>query len=320
MIPRPDPLRLPLSLIVAAAALGFYAISEYFGREMLAEVAIFAIFAMSLDLLVGYAGMVSLGHAAFFGIGAYVTAGLTAVAGWPLAAAMPVAVLAAGLAALAIGFFCVRLGGVFFIMITLAFGQMFHAWFFKDRTFGGDDGLGGTPRFDFSAIGLDMTDPTHYAPFVVVVAALAGILMMRIVQSPFGHTLTAIHQNEHRLRALGCPVRRYKLGIFVMAGLFAGLAGSLMAQHTGFVSPGLFHWTLSGEVLIMVIVGGTGSLLGPAIGAAVVIGLREELSSLTEYWMLFMGLFFVAVVVLAGDGFYGLLGRLKRRLKGAPDA
>ncbi len=315
MIPRPDPLRLPFSMVVVVAALGFYGVSEYFGREMLAEIAIFAIFAMSLDLLVGYAGMVSLGHAAFFGIGAYVTAGLTGLAGWPLIAAMPTAVVAAGLAAAVIGFFCVRLGGVFFIMITLAFGQMFHAWFFKDRTFGGDDGLAGTPRFDFSAVGVDMTDPAYYALFVLAIAAVAGLVMMRIVNSPFGHTLIAIHQNEHRLRALGCPVRRYKLGVFVMAGLFAGLAGSLMAQHTGFVSPGLFHWTLSGEVLIMVIVGGTGSLLGPAVGAAVIIGLREELSSLTEYWMLFMGLFFVAVVVLAGDGIHGLLARLVRWLR-----
>ncbi len=320
MIPRPDPLRRPLAVMLLVAALAFYAVSEFFGREMLAEAAIFAVFAMSLDLLVGYAGMVSLGHAAFFGIGAYATAGLTVFAGWPLAAAMPAAVALSGLGALAVGFFCVRLSGVFFIMITLAFSQMFHAWFFKDRSFGGDDGIGGIPRFDLSAFGLDMSNPTHYAPFVLVLAVGAYLLMARIVGSPFGHVLMAIHQNEGRLTALGCPVRRYKLAVFVMAALFAGLAGSLMAQHTGFISPDLFFWTLSGEVLIMVIVGGMGSLLGPALGAAVVIGLREELSSLTDHWMLYLGAFFVAVVLFAGDGIHGRLRRLVSRKKVSGDA
>ena len=320
MIPRPDALRRPLAMTILVATLAFYGISEFFGREMLAEAAIFAIFAMSLDLLVGYAGMVSLGHAAFFGIGAYATAGLTVFAGWPLVAAMPAAVALAGLGALVVGFFCVRLGGVFFIMITLAFSQMFHAWFFKDRAFGGDDGLGGIPRFDFSALGLDMSDPTYYAPFVLVLAVGAYLIMARIVRSPFGHVLVAIHQNEDRLTALGCPVRRYKLAVFVMAALFAGLAGSLMAQHTGFISPDLFFWTLSGEVLIMVIVGGMGSLLGPALGAAVVIGLREELSSLTDHWMLYMGAFFVAVVMFAGDGIHGRLRNLVSRRKVSGDA
>jgi len=180
MIPRPDPLRRPLAVTLLAAALAFYAVSGFFGREMLAEAAIFAIFAMSLDLLVGYAGMVSLGHAAFFGLGAYATAGLTIFAGWPLAVAMPAAVALSGLGAFVVGFFCVRLSGVFFIMITLAFSQMFHAWFFKDRAFGGDDGLGGIPRFDFSALGLDMSDPTYYAPFVLVLA-VGSLLVMDAV-------------------------------------------------------------------------------------------------------------------------------------------
>jgi branched-chain amino acid transport system permease protein len=225
-----------------------------------------------------------------------------------------------GLSAVVVGFFCVRLRGVFFIMITLAFSQMFHAWFFKNRAFGGDDGLGGIPRFDFSSLGLDMSDPTYYAPFVLGLAVVAYLLMSRIVGSPFGHVMIAIHQNEDRLAALGCPVRRYKLAVFVMAALFAGLAGSLMAQHTGFISPDLFFWTLSGEILIMVIVGGMGSLLGPALGAAVIIGLREELSSLTDHWMLYMGGFFVAVVLFAGDGIYGRLGRLFGRRKASVDA
>lgn len=313
MIPRPDPLRLPLAVLLVIAALGFYAYAGYFGREMLAEIAIFAIFAMSLDILVGYAGMVSLGHAAYFGMGAYATAALTVQAGWPPLAAVPVAVLLAGLTAFIVGFFCVRLTGVFFIMITLAFAAMFYAFFFKDRTFGGADGLGGIPRFDLTAIGLDLSNPLHYAPFILILLLVCYLLLWQVTRSPFGQALIAIHQNENRLRALGCPVRHYKLAAFTLAGLFAGFAGALMAQHTGFVSPDLLFWTLSGEVLIMVIVGGAGSLLGPVLGAAVIIGLREELSSLTDYWMFFLGLFFIAVVLLAGDGFYGLLKRLLTR-------
>lgn len=316
MIPRRDPLRFPVSVALLATALTYYGYAEYFGREMLAEMAIFAVFAMSLDLLVGYAGMVSLGHAAFFGLGAYTTAILTATLGWPAAVAVPLAVFTTGIAALAVGFFCVRLTGVFFIMITLAFAEMFYSFFFKDRTFGGADGLGGIPRFDLSAIGFDLLDPLYYTPFVLLLAVSCYLLLTVIVRSPFGHTLAAIHQNEARLRALGCPVRRYKLMVFVLAALFAGFAGALMAQHTGFVSPDLLFWTLSGEVLIMVIVGGAGSLLGPVIGAAVIIGLREELSSATEYWMLYLGSFFVAVVLIAGDGLYGLLGRLLRKVRG----
>jgi branched-chain amino acid transport system permease protein len=320
MIPRPDPLRRPLEIALLVGIVAFYAYSEYFGREMMAEVAILAIFCMSLDLLVGYAGMVSLGHAAFFGIGAYGMAVLTSMAGWPPIAALPVAVGAAALAALVVGVFCVRLTGVFFIMITLAFAEMFYAFFFKDRTFGGGDGLGGIPRFDLSALGLDMSDPTYYAPLVVLLAVGCYLLMALIVRSPFGHALVGIHRNEHRLRALGCPVRRYKLSVFVMAGAFAGFAGSLMAQHTQFVSPDLLFWTVSGEALIMVIVGGAGSLLGPVFGAVVIVFLREELSSLTDYWMLFMGLFFVAVVLFAGEGIYGLIGRVMRKVRGRSDA
>ena len=311
-----DPIRRRLALALVAAAIVYWWFSGIFGKEILAEIAIFAIFAMSLDLLVGYTGMVSLGHAAYLGIGAYVTAILTVLAGWPVSAAMVVSILAAGAAALIVGVFVVRLGGVFFLMITLAVGQMFHAYFFKNRALGGDDGMSGTPRLDLGALGMDLLDPATFALATVVAASAVYLGLAAVVRSPFGHVLVAIHQNENRMRALGCPIRSYKLAIYTLAAMVAGLAGSLMAQHTGFVSPELMFWTTSGQVLIMVIVGGMASLLGPAAGAAIVILLREELSSLTEYWTFFMGLFFVAVVLFASGGVYGALERLSRWLPG----
>lgn len=321
MTERADPIRRPLAAALLIAALAYWWFSGFFGKELLAEIAIFAIFAMSLDLLVGYTGLVSLGHAAYLGIGAYVTAILTVLAGWPASAATVASILATGVAALAVGFFVVRLSGVFFIMITLAVGQMFYAYFFKNRALGGDDGMSGTPRLDLSAIGVDLGDPTVFALAMVVVAGVVYLGLATVVGSPFGHVLIAIHQNENRIRALGCPVQRYKLAVYILAAMVAGLAGSLLAQHTGFVSPELIFWTTSGEVLIMVIVGGMGSLLGPAAGAAIVILLRDQLSSLTEFWTFYMGLFFIAVVLFASDGLYGALVKGWRRLgrRAAPE-
>ena len=326
-MPGRDPLQLPLAcLLIAIAVAGWFG-SELFGKELLAEIAILAIFAMSLDVLVGYAGMVSLGHAAFLAVGAYTTAGLTVFWGWPAGAAIGVAIIAAATVAAAVGAFAVRLGGVFFIMITLAVGQMVYAFFFKAREFGGDNGMAGTPRFDLRAVHLDADDPAVFAALMVAAAVLVYLGLLRLVRSPFGVMLVAIHQNESRLRSLGCPVRRYKLAAFVVAGAVAGLAGALNVQHTGFVSPDLAFWTLSGEVLIIVILGGRGTLLGAAGGAAVFILLRDVLregktwerlalpADMADHWQLVMGLFFIAVVLGAGDGIYGRLSWGWRRFR-----
>jgi len=314
-----DPLHTPLALALTLLALTVWWTADFFGHELLAEVAIFAIFAMSLDLMVGYAGMVSLGHAAFLAVGAYATAAMTVFLGWPASLAMLVAVaLSAGAAAL-VGLFAVRLTGVFFIMITLAIGQMFYAYFFKSRPFGGDNGMSGITRPDLGILGLDANDPVVFSAMMLLAALGVYLLLRVIVRSPFGHMLVAIHQNENRLRSLGCPVQRYKLAAYVIAGTLGGLAGSLTAQHTGFISPDLAFWTVSGEVLIMVIVGGMGSLLGAASGAALVILMRHELSDentwqllglpgvMSSYWQFVMGIFFVLVVLFAADGLYGRL-------------
>ena len=324
-MPGRDPLQIPAAAALAAAACVAWYGGDFFRHEMLAEIAIFAIFAMSLDLLVGYAGLVSLGHAAFFAAGAYATASFTVFLGWPVSAATLAAAGCAAALATAVGVFAVRVGGVFFIMITLAIGQMVYAYFFKAREFGADDGMAGIPRPDLGALGLDAAEPHVFSALVLIATGLVWALLRTVVRSPFGAMLVAIHRNENRVRALGCPVQRYKLAAFVLAGAIAGLAGSLVAQHTGFISPDLGFWTVSGEVLIMVIVGGMGSLVGAALGAAVLVLLRHELSDgafweaiglsadLASYWQFVMGLFFIAVVLLAGDGLYGRLSSVVRR-------
>jgi branched-chain amino acid transport system permease protein len=289
-----------------------FLLAGYSGLERLATIAIFAILAMSLDLLVGFTGLVSLGHALFFGLGAYAMAGLTAIVGMPAGIAMPLAVLVTGAVAVFIGALVVRLAGVFFIMITLAIGQMGFAYFAKARAFGGNGGLSGVPRLDLALLGIDLGDPGMFALAALIVAALVFAALDLVVRSPFGQVLTALHQNENRARALGCPVGRYKLAAFALSGMIAGLAGTLMAQLTGFVSPDLVVWTMSGEILIMVIMGGAGSLAGPAAGAAIWILLRDQLAGLTQHWMFAMGLFFIAVVLVAEDGFAGTLARLRR--------
>ncbi len=314
------------ALVVFLAAAGYWSVADFFGHELMAEIATFAIFAMSLDLLVGYTGLVSLGHAAFMAAGAYTTAALAVFLGWPMSAATAGAVLASAALALLVGSFVVRLGGVFFIMVTLAIGQMVFAYFFKARDFGGDDGMSGVGRFDLSMFGLDADDPAVFSALLLALTIIVYLLLRTLVRSAFGMMLVSIHQNENRLRALGCPVYRYKLGAYVISGAIGGFAGALVAQHTGFVSPDLAFWVISGEVLIMVIAGGMGSLVGPMIGAAIYIALRDKLNDqalwegfglpaeTADHWQLLMGLFFIGVVLFAADGVYGRITQLISRL------
>jgi branched-chain amino acid transport system permease protein len=301
-----------VAVALLAAALVAWWFSGYAGHDRIGEIAIAAIFAMSLDLLVGYGGMVSLGHALFFGLGAYALAGLTLFLKWPPSAALPVAILLTGLVALLIGRLIIHLGGVFFIMVTLAFGQMGWAWFARDKIFGGIGGLSGLPQLDLSILDADLANPADFALLALAMATLVYLALAQLVASPFGAVVSAVHRNENRARALGCPVQHYKLAVFTIAAMLAALAGTLQAQRTGFVSPDLLVWTSSGEVLIMVIIGGLGSLLGPIVGAALWTLLHHYLSALTPYWMAIMGTFFIAIVLFAGEGLYGALARLTR--------
>jgi branched-chain amino acid transport system permease protein len=291
------------------AALAAWRFSGYAGEDRLGEIAVWAIFAMSLDLLVGYAGLVSLGHALFFGLGAYAMVSLSLFLKLPPILALLAAIAIAAASALVIGAIAVRLRDVFFIMITLAFGQMGWAYFLRARGFGGVGGMSGTGQLDLGWLGLSLANPADFALFAIAVAALVYVALAFLVASPFGRMLLALHQNEHRARAVGLPVQRYKLAAFTIAGAIAGLAGALQAQRTGFVSPELLVWTTSGEVLIMVIVGGLGTLVGPVAGAAIWVLLRHYLSALTPYWMLILGLTFVAIVLFAGNGLMGFTRR-----------
>jgi branched-chain amino acid transport system permease protein len=310
MTGREDLRRHCVAAALLAAALLALVLSGYAGHDRLAEIAILATFAMSLDVLVGFTGLVSLGHALFFGLGAYAMAAFTVMLALPPSLALPLAVIAAGLAAFLVGILAIRVKGVFFIMITLAFGQMGWAYFQRSRDFGGIGGISGIGQLDLGAIGLSLVDPADMALVAIVSAALVYLGLARIAASPFGRMLVAIHRNESRARALGLPVPHYKLAAFTLAGAVAGFAGVLAAERTAFVSPDLLVWTTSGEVLIMVIVGGLGTLVGPVAGAAIWVVLRDTLSGLTPYWMLAMGLFFVAVVLLADEGLYGLVARI----------
>lgn len=272
--------------------------------KLLQEILIWGIFAMSLDLLMGYAGMVSFGHSAFFGLGSYV-AGLALKQSPDLAAALLLPAAVAALGALVIGVFATRVSGVYFIMLTLAFSQMFWAYAFQSAWLGAEDGIIGIPRPRVAGGSLAGAEAFHVT--VVVVFALCALFLWRVVRSPFGHVLRGIHENEARMEAVGYPVRRYKLAAFVVAGTVAGVAGSLYAQFNGQAPPDAFFWTTSGEALLMVIIGGTGTLGGAVLGAAAFILLQSLVSTYTERWMLILGVTFILFVLFARGGLVGAL-------------
>lgn len=301
---------LAFAAVVGALALFPLSAGNY-PVKLLQEILIWGIFAMSLDLLMGYAGMVSFGHSAFFGIGGYVAA--LALAESPgLVSALVLPALAAGLGALVIGFFSIRVSGVYFIMLTLAFSQMFHAYTFQVAWLGAEDGLVGIPRPVVP--GWDVGSLRGFHGYLLVLVTLSAVALWRVVRSPFGHVLRGIHENEARMAAVGYAVDRYKLVAFVIAGIFAGLAGSLYVQFNGSITPDAFFWKTSGEALLMVIIGGTGTLGGALLGAAAFILLQSLVSSYTERWMLILGVTFVLFVLFAPGGIVGALrGRVGLR-------
>lgn len=296
----------------AAVATAALAASSPFGREQVGEIAIFALFALSIGFLGGGAGLVSFGHALFYGVGGYATAYLSVKSGWPTGAAMIAAVSAGTTLAAVVGAFVVRTKGTIFIMVTLAVAMMFYAWVLKSPVFNGPDGLGGIKRVDLRAIGVDLSDPAAFAIAALLFLFLAWFLLDQIVRSPFGRALAGIRQNEARMRALGCPVQSYKLAAFTISGSIAALAGSLSAQHTGLVSPEIAHWILSGDGLIAAIIGGFQIMAGSIAGAALLVVVKHELSSFTQYWFLCLGAGFVVIVLLAPEG---IVGRIARSLR-----
>ncbi len=299
-----------LAVLVAAIA-AFPLFMGSYPVKLLQEILIFGLFAMSLDLLMGYTGMVSFGHSAFFGIGAYVAAlALVKSPGLTSALLLPAAVAAVG--ALVIGYFSIRVSGVYFIMLTLAFSQMFHAVAFQNAFLGAEDGLVGIPRP--TVAGWSIGSLGRFHAYLIAIAGLLALFLWRVTRSPFGHVLRGIHENEARMQAVGYPVRRYKLAAFVIAGTVAGIAGALYTQFQGSVSPDAFFWTTSGQALLMVIIGGTGTLGGAMLGAAAFILLQSLVASYTERWMLILGVTFVLLVLFAPGGIVGTLrGRVGLR-------
>jgi branched-chain amino acid transport system permease protein len=314
--------RLALGAVVVLLALFPFAGATFY-TELVTKVMILAIFALSLDLLVGCTGLVSFGHAAFYGIGAY-TLGLLApkYEAANLWLTLPAAVLAAGVAALAVGVFVVRVKGIYFIMVTLAFAQMFY-FVFHDTKFGrGSDGISMNFK-PVAAIGgvtpFDLANSTHVYYFVLVLlVAVFGFLRL-VLRSPFGRALMGIRSNEHRMRSLGFPVYRYKLASFTLAGALAGLAGYLSALQFGFVNPELLSWHQSGNVLLMLILGGLGNLYGAVIGAFAFVALQEIFQSLTKHWQLLLGGSIVLLVIFLPGGLASIAGRFRRTLIGGTD-
>jgi branched-chain amino acid transport system permease protein len=272
------------------------------------RILIFALAAASLNLILGFGGMVSLGHAAFFGVGAY-TVGILMVEGVQSAwVAWPLAVLAAALFALVIGGVSLRTRGVYFIMITLAFAQMVYYVAIGLKTYGGEDGLS-LPGKSVLGLGIDLTHDITFYYLVLAIFAAAMFALNRLVDSRFGRVLVGIRENETRMEAIGFSTYQVRLIAFVIAGALAGLAGVLFANHNSFVSPAALHWTQSATLVIMVILGGIGYRYGGPIGAAVLLLLEELLSQYTEYWHLALGILLLIVVFAAPRGLTGLISR-----------
>lgn len=288
------------------------ALDAPFYTGLFARVMIFAIAAVSLDLILGYAGLVSFGHAAYFGIGAYAVGILSFHGIGNGFAHFAAALIAAAAAALAIGFVSLRTSGVYFIMITLAFGQMVYFLGVSVNRYGGDDGLNISRHSDFAGL-IDLGNQTvlYYFIFAFLLAVL--LLGSRVVQSRFGVLLQGVKSNERRMVAIGFPTFRYKLAAFVIAGAVCGLAGALFANLTLFVSPSIMHWTRSGEIMMMVILGGIGTLFGPVFGAAAYLILESVLSRLTEHWQAALGPILILVVLFSKSGLLGLVARRERR-------
>ncbi len=297
--------------VLALVVLPYFLSTYYLG--LVVQMIIFALFAMSLDLLIGYTGMASLGHAAYFGVAAYATGLLALKLNWSVWLALPAGISAAALTAILFGFLALRTRGSYFLMITLALSQVAWGIAFGWRTLtGGDDGLPNVPRPDLG-LPWSLTNDRPFYYFILVCAGIAVFLLVRIVSSPFGYALRGIRESETRMLALGYNTRRYKFTAFVLAATFAGLAGCLYVYYNRFVSPDYLQVARSAEVLLMVILGGAGTLIGPAIGAASIVLLENVISAYTERWLLVIGIIYVVVALFAPRGISGFIREFRAK-------
>lgn len=304
------------SVLVLVALLAFPLIAPMYGLEFyisfVRRIFIYALAASALNLVLGYGGMVALGHAAFFGAGAY-TVGILATEGVQSGLiAWPAAMVISGLLAFLTGAVSLRTRGVYFIMITLAFAQMIFYLFISLRQYGGEDGLN---MYSPSSLpGIDLSNELSF--YYLVLAILVAVLFLcnRLVNARFGQALMGTRENESRMTTLGYPVYRIRLTAYTLSGAIMGLAGALLANHNLFVSPSLMNWTQSADLIIMVLVGGIGLLYGGALGAFVMLVLEELLRNWTEYWHMPLGILLLLVVFFAPKGLAGLV-----RIRSAAD-
>jgi branched-chain amino acid transport system permease protein len=308
---HPLPLQWVLILLVLLVAFPFAATmsGEAFYISVASRLLIFALAATSLNLILGFGGMVSLGHAAYFGVGAYTVAILMQYGVLSAWISWPAALLVGALLALVIGLISLRTRGVYFIMITLAFAQMIYYVFISLKAYGGDDGLSLPKR---STLGIDLGSDITFYYVVLFMFTVAIFLIHRLINSRFGRVLQAVRENEVRMEAIGYPVFRYKLVCFVIAGALASLAGALLANLTLMVSPNLVHWTQSGSLMVMVILGGIGYFSAGIIGAVAMLLLEEILSSYTIHWQLALGIILLGVVLFLPRGLASVFERFKR--------
>ena len=301
------PFFLPSLFAVLTLLLPFLFSNYYVG--LATQIFIMAIFAMSLDILVGHTGLPSMGHAAYYGVAAYAT-GFLCLAGvknfWL------VIVLGMGLGGLAAAFFgllALRAQGPYFMLITLALSQVLWGIAFKWRSLTrGDDGLPGIGRPD-TGLGIDLKPDLYFYYFTVAIFLIVVVALFILLNSPFGYTLRGIRESESRMKALGYPVWLYKYASFIFAGIFAGISGVLWVYYSGFVNPSYFAVDLSVKALLMLILGGSGSLFGPLIGAGIIVLLENLVSGFTERWSLVLGIVYVTVIMLFSEGIFSVFKR-----------
>lgn len=298
---------MPSLFAVLTLLLPFLFSNYYVG--LATQIFIMAIFAMSLDILVGHTGLPSMGHAAYYGVAAYAT-GFLCLAGvknfWL------VIVLGMGLGGLAAAFFgllALRAQGPYFMLITLALSQVLWGIAFKWRSLTrGDDGLPGIGRPDLG-LGIDLKPDLYFYYFTVAIFLIVVVALFILLNSPFGYTLRGIRESESRMKALGYPVWLYKYASFIFAGIFAGISGVLWVYYSGFVNPSYFAVDLSVKALLMLILGGSGSLFGPLIGAGIIVLLENLVSGFTERWSLVLGIVYVTVIMLFSEGIFSVFKR-----------
>jgi branched-chain amino acid transport system permease protein len=292
-------------VFVALAALPLTPFMSKYYLLLAFDALLFGAVAMSLDLLMGYTGLVSFGHAAFFGLGAYSTAVLLERGVRSLWLCLALAVLVVGFYALIVAYFATTRRGIYFALLTLIFAEVVYTFFRYTQAFGGSDGIQGLATVELVP-GVAIDTPLRIYYVVVVYLALAYLACRVLVGSHFGRVLVAIRENEGRARFLGYRVERYKMGVCVISALLTGLAGALYPGRAAYATPDLMHWSISGEFLIMVMIGGIGTLVGPIIGGAFFVVLQEKVSSYVQWYFMVIGLVLILIVLFMPKGLLGL--------------